>query len=151
MHSFAWSLSLWLSLKSRSFQRASDNHTYSMCRQPINLSHCFIFQSFINHTGESDGEQPALQYIKLVPGMFTKIMHDNRMRWKYSSAAFPKLKVLSVLHSGGKCSVFSLLVSGHDLFPQILQAQRLIKHYGLQLNSDLMYILNCSWAKRINL
>lgn len=50
MHSFAWSLSLWLSLKSRSFQHAADNHTYSMCRQPINLSHCFIFQSFINHT-----------------------------------------------------------------------------------------------------
>lgn len=50
MHSFAWSLSLWLSLKSRSFQDAADNHTYSMCRQPINLSHCFIFQSFINHT-----------------------------------------------------------------------------------------------------
>lgn len=50
MHSFAWSLSLWLSLKSKSFQNAADNHTYSMCRQPINLSHCFIFQSFINHT-----------------------------------------------------------------------------------------------------
>lgn len=37
-------------------------------------------------------------------------------------------------------------MSGHNWLPQILQAQSLIKTYGLQLNT-FMYILNSIWAK----
>lgn len=80
--------------------------------------------------------------------MFTKIMHDNRMRWKYGSAAFPKLKVLPVVHSGGKCSIFSLRVSGHDVWlPQILLSSEIDQKLWTTVEY-FMYILNLSWAKK---